>query len=149
MNALPESNKQWFEEVLQPSIDMLNGFADGTLLSADLDLKAFFQTFLSDLEMVGLDNATVELFVQKILSGLQTLQTESFAPPVSLKTLAEIALSSTFERAFYPEYWKSYRELRKKHPNLNDQDIVNTYHLKSNLSAFLKYLESAKMRELA
>ena len=135
----------WFDDVIQPKLDVLRSWAQ-TLSFDEAEMKPFFREFLAELELVHLDDLAVENYIDLILDGARTLNTEPFASlDINLKEIASIAfLKNTFDRALFAGYWRHYRPLIQKHSDIKDSSILNAYLLPRHLMNLVAYIERAK-----
>lgn len=145
MEAKAQDSHLWFSNVIQPKLEVLRAWAQQSTYNPE-EMKSFFREFLAELELVHLDDITVENYIDLILDGAQTLNAEPFVTlDINLKEIAAIAvLKNTFDRALFVGYWKHYRPLIQKHGDLKDSSILNAYLIPRNLINLIHYLEQAK-----
>lgn len=144
MNAARNSNLQWYQEVVQPRLDILNRLAEGSKKYEDVDLKPFFKDLLTDLEMIELDNFTVERYAERILNAMIFFKEEDCRKlEPKLKSLALVSTSGVWDRIFYLDYWRLYRPLKKNHPEITDQAILDAFKLNIYTKALVFYVTSA------
>ncbi len=144
MSSTVESNQRWFSEVVQPKLLQLREWAGSTQALVSLELTQYFKDLLIDLEVLSLDNFTVEIYMEDILDGARTLERKEISAQKKdqLKQIAMMALlQNTFDRALFKEYWTVYRPLMKRSPDLKDQSLINAFKLHTNLKKLADYIE--------
>lgn len=146
MQAKSQDSQLWFQEVIQPKLDQLQWWAQNPGSADEIELKKFFLEFLSELELVGLDDYVVEHAVENILDGARTLNHEIFRDEkMNLRELARIAwLRNNFDRAMFLNYWRLYRPFRQKNQSPTDASILNAYWLPKHFQNLIAYIEKSK-----
>ena len=143
MSSAIEAHQRWFQEVLSPKIAQIREWSASLVPLASLQLTPFFKDLLLDLEMVSLDNFTVELFIDEILQGVRTYENAELTHNRErIKPLAMMALlPNKFDRALFKEYWTDYRPFMKRHPELKDESLIQAFKLQINLKKLADYIE--------
>ncbi len=143
MSSKVEPNQRWFKDVIQPKLQQLREWANSNHALDSFELTQYFKDLLIDLEVLNLDDFTVELYMEEILDGARTMEHKDVANSKDqLKQIAMMALlSSTLDRALFKEYWTVYRPLIKKSPELKDKSLINAFKLSGNLKRLADYIE--------
>lgn len=144
-----EKHQLWYESVVQPKLAVLKELAASAENLEAFPLKEFFKGFLADLEMMGLDDYTVENYIEKILDGVEALKDAPLKESLGdLKQIAMMAmLSNNFDRALFLSYWTQYRPFIKKNKKLKNESIVNAYKIQIHLDLLITYISQAAVSE--
>lgn len=139
MNSEQEKHRLWFEIVVSPKIESLKKISQNPNDLRSFEAKKFFKEFLADLELLGLDNYSTEVQVDRILLAMTIIQDPFFQTrPEDLRDVALISSLKNFGvRLLFLSKWRKYQLFLKSYGSVQDAAILDAYRISAMLQSFI------------
>lgn len=139
MKSEQEKHRLWFESVVAPKIENLKKISENSNEIGSFDAKKFFKEFLADLELLGLDNYSTEIQVDRILLAMTIIQDPFFQTrPEDLRDVALISSLQNFgDRLLFWSKWRKYQLFLKSYGSVQDVAILDAYRISALLQSFI------------
>ncbi len=139
MKSEQEKHRLWFESVVAPKIENLKQISENPNEIRSFEAKKFFKEFLADLELLGLDNYSTEVQVDRILLAMTIIQDPFFQTrPEDLRDVALISSLQNFgDRFLFWSKWRKYQLFLKSYGIVQDAVILDAYRISALLQSFI------------